>query len=98
MIRCSQRTLTGAGLAVAGIDHFAPHQANIRMIEAMASRLALPPGRVLTSIADYGNSSAATIPLTLSLANAAKPFRAGQSILMTAAGAGLTAGAAVVRL
>ena len=98
MARCSERALARAGLVATDIDHFVPHQANSRICGAVADKLGLDPAWTLSSIADFGNSSAATIPLTLSLAHSARPFARGERLLMTAAGAGLTAGAAVWRI
>ncbi|RUW16909.1 3-oxoacyl-[acyl-carrier-protein] synthase III C-terminal domain-containing protein, partial [Mesorhizobium sp. M4B.F.Ca.ET.013.02.1.1] len=53
---------------------------------------------IIKTIADYGNSSAATIPLSLSLAHQTEPFRRGEKILLAAAGAGLSGGAPVVAI
>lgn len=98
MSQCSERALAQAGLTAAAIERFAPHQANVRIFQAVGDRLGLDPARTLATIADYGNSSAATIPLTLSLAHVARPFRKGEKLLMAAAGAGLTGGAVVFGL
>lgn len=98
MAQCSRSALNRAGLGAADIDHFVPHQANARICGAVGGKLGLDPARTLSSIADFGNSSAATIPLTLSLAQSARPFSRGERLLMTAAGAGLTAGAVVWRM
>jgi 3-oxoacyl-[acyl-carrier-protein] synthase-3 len=68
------------------------------MITAVAQQLGVPDGKVVSSVAEYGNSSAATIPLTLSVASSSERFRPGQRILMCAAGAGLTGGAVVYGL
>jgi 3-oxoacyl-[acyl-carrier-protein] synthase-3 len=73
-----------------------PHQANSRISDAVAQRLSLSRAQTLGSIADYGNSSAATIPLTLSLTQETDPFRNGEKLLLAAAGAGLTGGAVVL--
>lgn len=96
MAECSKRALARAGLSRSDIDRFAPHQANSRISDVVAQRLNLPRAQALGSIADYGNSSAATIPLTLSLTQEADPFRSGEKLLLAAAGAGLTAGAVVL--
>jgi 3-oxoacyl-[acyl-carrier-protein] synthase-3 len=96
MSASARRALDKAGLSAADITHFCPHQANGRMISMVAHQLGIPQERVLSSIADYGNSSAATIPLTLSLAHRQRPFQRGDRLLLCAAGAGLTGGAAVI--
>lgn len=89
--------LAEAGLAAGDVTHFAPHQANGRIVAALGERLAIPPGRTLASFADFGNSSAATIPFTLSLRAEERGYRTGDVLLMAAAGAGLTGGAALFR-
>lgn len=94
----ARRALDRAGLTGEDISHFAPHQANARLMNAVAHNLVIPDAKMLSSVTHFGNSSAATIPLTLSLAHAKRPFKAGETILMSAAGAGLTGGACVLRL
>lgn len=96
MSRCSQGALTAAGLAATGVSRFVPHQANARIFKAVCKSLGIADDRTVKTIADYGNSSAATIPLSLSVAQAAQPFRPGEKLLLAAAGAGLTGGALVV--
>ena len=96
MSATARRAMAQAGVSADDITHFCPHQANGRMTSMVAHQLGIAPEKALSSIADYGNSSAATIPLTLSLANAQKPFAPGERLLVTAAGAGLTGGAAVI--
>lgn len=98
MSASARRALARASLDSDAVTHFVPHQANARLMDKVVHMLALPPERMLSSIARFGNSSAATIPLTLSLANQARAFAPGEIVLMTAAGAGLTGGACVVRL
>ena len=66
-----------------------------RIIEATRHKLAIEPERTLSSVAHYGNSSAATIPFTLSLLAGERRYARGETVLMTAAGAGLTGGALV---
>ena len=98
MCRCSEEALMAAGLCGNDIDRFIPHQANARILDAVGKKLGVPGGKVVKSIDCYGNSSAATIPLSLSLENDAQPLRSGEILLLAAAGAGLTGGALVVRL
>lgn len=97
MTATAKAALAKAGAAVATVSRFVPHQANVRMMAKVAQRIGLEPGRMLSSVADYGNSSAATIPLTLSMDSAIRPLKQGEILLMSAAGAGLTGGAAVFR-
>ncbi|MFG1242609.1 beta-ketoacyl-ACP synthase III [Xanthobacter sp. V7C-4] len=98
MMAASCRTaLEEAALTLDDVTHFLPHQANARIITAVAERLGISPERTLSSVADYGNSSAATVPFTLSALRATRAYGAGDVLLIAAAGAGLTGGAAVFR-
>lgn len=96
MSRCSREALAAADLAAADIARFVPHQANARIFNAVGKSLGIEEDRIVKTIADYGNSSAATIPLSLSIAHGAKPLQPGEKLLLAAAGAGLTGGALVV--
>lgn len=97
MVSAATTALEKAGLTARDVTYFVPHQANARMMAAVARKLAIPPDRMLSTITHYANSSAATIPLTLSAAAPAAGYRPGDIVLMTAAGAGMTGGAAVWR-
>lgn len=77
-------------------DWIIPHQANIRILEAVAERLPVPMARVVTTVAQHGNTSAASIPLALHSAVADGRIQRGQSLLLPAMGAGLTWGAVAV--
>jgi 3-oxoacyl-[acyl-carrier-protein] synthase III len=90
--------LERAGLAAAEVDHCVAHQANGRILGAVARDLGMAEAKMVSIIAEYGNSSAATIPLALSLLRAEGGVRSGQNLLLTAIGAGLTGGAAVFRI
>ncbi|MDP1908585.1 MAG: beta-ketoacyl-ACP synthase III [Hyphomicrobium sp.] len=98
MVASSRAALGNAQLAIADVDSFIPHQANARIIAAVAQQLGVPSAKVVSTIAAYGNSSAATIPLSLSLEAAEGRMVRGRRLLMCAAGAGLTGGAVVYRL
>jgi len=74
-----------------------PHQANIRIIKAMAKNLRVPMERVYTNIYRYGNTSSASIPIALDEANREDLLRKGGYVLLVAFGAGLTWGASIVR-
>ncbi len=95
MVATSRKALARAELTIVNIDRFVPHQANGRLIAAVAHQLDVPESKVISTIADYGNSSAATIPLSLSLSAQQKPLARGERLLMCAAGAGFTGGAVV---
>ncbi|MEP9367917.1 beta-ketoacyl-ACP synthase III [Xanthobacter sp. VNH20] len=98
MTESAKTALDIAGVAPGAVDWLAPHQANARMLDMVAHQLAIAPEKVVRSIARYGNSSAATIPLSLSLAHRERAFRPGETLVLTAAGAGLTGGACVLRI
>lgn len=95
MADSSFAALAQASLTPADIAHWVPHQANSRIIEATRGKLGIDVARTLSSVAHYGNSSAATIPFTLSLMSDERGYRAGDRLLFSAAGAGLTGGAIV---
>jgi 3-oxoacyl-[acyl-carrier-protein] synthase-3 len=97
MTKTSRRALERAGIAAREVDRFIPHQANARMFGAVCDNLGISQARTARTIETYGNSSAATIPLSLSIANRNTRFAEGEALLLTAAGAGLTGGALVIR-
>lgn len=96
MSRCSKEALESAGLSASDVARFVPHQANARIFDAVGRSLGIEDERIVKTIADYGNSSAATIPLSLSVAQGANPVRSGAILLLAAAGAGLTGGALII--
>jgi 3-oxoacyl-[acyl-carrier-protein] synthase-3 len=79
------------------IQWFVPHQANQRIIESMAERFALAPEKVILSVAEHANTSAASIPLALTVAERAGKFRPGDLIVSAAIGGGLTWGSVLLR-
>ncbi len=89
--------LARAGLATTDIDWLVPHQANLRIMTLTAQKLGVPLERVVVTVQDHGNTSAASIPLALSVAHAAGRILPGDVLLMEAIGGGLAWGAAVVR-
>ncbi|MGQ0849067.1 MAG: beta-ketoacyl-ACP synthase III [Actinomycetota bacterium] len=93
----SVRVLEKAGLVLEEVDLLVPHQANVRIIDATARRLRLDPAKVFVNIESYGNTSAATIPVAIAEALEAGRIKPGDNIVLTAFGAGLTWGAAVLR-
>jgi 3-oxoacyl-[acyl-carrier-protein] synthase-3 len=88
--------LARAGIGLADVDLFVYHQANRRILRAVGERLELAPERVLDYIAEYANTSAATIPIALAEAQADGTLATGQRLLFAAFGAGFTWGAVVV--
>lgn len=96
MVSVCNELLERNHLSVKDIDLFVPHQANMRIIEAVGSRLDIREEKVFTNVADYGNTSAASIPLALTEARAQGRISAGARVLVSAFGAGLTWGAALL--
>ncbi|MFD6877374.1 MULTISPECIES: beta-ketoacyl-ACP synthase III [unclassified Streptomyces] len=93
----SARSVAGrVGWDLADIDAFIGHQANIRILKAVAKRLGLPPERVISNIENVGNTAAASIPLALADAAAAGRIKEGDKLLLTAFGGGLTWGSSAV--
>jgi 3-oxoacyl-[acyl-carrier-protein] synthase-3 len=91
----SSRVVEKAGLDLDQVDLLVPHQANVRIIDATARRLGLPPEKVFINIASYGNTSAATIPIALSEALDEGRIRPGANLVFAAFGGGLTWAAGV---
>ncbi|CUX40827.1 Acetoacetyl CoA synthase NphT7 [compost metagenome] len=98
MTETSKRVLHEAGMTAADIDRFVPHQANARMFDAVCGNLGINRQKTVRTIESFGNSSAATIPLSLSITNAERSFLQGETLLLTAAGAGMSGGAVVYRV
>ena len=90
------QVVSDAGLALDEIDLFVYHQANSRIISAVGERLDLPGDRVIDCLADYGNTSAASIPIALAEAASTGLLEKGSRVLLSAFGAGLTWGAGIV--
>jgi 3-oxoacyl-[acyl-carrier-protein] synthase-3 len=97
MTRAAQDAVSRAGLSIEDIDCMVPHQANIRIVEAVAKRLGNGVmDRVFLNLDRYGNTSAASIPLALSEAVAMGRIKKGSHVLMVAFGGGLSWGGTVV--
>lgn len=97
MCEISERLLERNGYQGSDIDCFIPHQANLRIINATASRLGLPPGRVIINIDQYGNTTAATIPLAMQSALESGKLKKGDLVLLASVGAGFTSGSTLLR-
>jgi 3-oxoacyl-[acyl-carrier-protein] synthase-3 len=91
-----RRLLDRCGSSLDDVDLYVPHQSNRRLIEHSARALGLPPERVLVNIDRRGNTSSASIPLALAEAAATGALRAGQTLLLSAVGAGMTWGCALL--
>jgi 3-oxoacyl-[acyl-carrier-protein] synthase-3 len=97
MSEVSQKALDSVGFTVDDVDLLIPHQANIRIIQAVASHLSVPLEKVVTNVERYGNTSSASIPLALEEAWVGGRVNSGSKVLFTALGGGVTAGSVLVR-
>lgn len=89
--------LAKIGLSGEDVDWIVPHQANIRIIEATARRMQVPMDRVVVTVQDHGNTSAASIPLALSVGKARGQIKSGDLVVTEAIGGGLAWGSVVLR-
>jgi 3-oxoacyl-[acyl-carrier-protein] synthase-3 len=90
-------TLSANGVGKDQLDWLIPHQANIRIIEAIAKRLDLPMEKVIVTINTQGNTSAASVPLALDTGIRDGRVQRGQMLLLEAFGGGFTWGSALIR-
>jgi 3-oxoacyl-[acyl-carrier-protein] synthase-3 len=90
-------TLAANGLDQSALDWLVPHQANIRIIQATAKKLDMPMEKVIVTVQDHGNTSAASVPLALDAGVRDGRIKRGDLILLEAFGGGLTWGSALVR-
>ncbi|CAN5615848.1 beta-ketoacyl-ACP synthase III [soil metagenome] len=91
------RVLEKAGLQPEDVDLFVPHQANVRIIDAAAERLNLPPEKVFVNVEKYGNTSGASIPIALAEAERTGKLKPGMLVLTVGFGGGLVWGANLIR-
>jgi len=97
MVSASRSVLEEAGFTVADVDHLVAHQANLRILDAVAARLGVPREKCAINLDEYGNTSSASVPLALDEAERADRIKPGQLVLLCALGAGYAWGAALVR-
>ena len=97
MAEVTEALLKRNGLSGRDIDCFIPHQANVRIINATAERLGLRPESVIVNINEFGNTTAATIPLAMQTAIDQGKLKKGSLVLLAAVGAGFTVGATLLR-
>ncbi len=93
----ANEVLDAAGLTVADLDWFIPHQANIRIMEATAKKLGLPKEKLIATVHHHGNTSAASIPLAMDEAVKDGRILPGQTLLLEGVGGGFTWGAVLLR-
>lgn len=91
------KAMARAGVTAEDVDWIVPHQANIRIIQGTAKKLGLPMENVVVTVQDHGNTSAASIPLALSVGRARGQIKEGDLIVTEAIGGGLAWGAVVLR-
>jgi len=97
MKEAAEKVIERAGLKAEDIACVIPHQANLRIIDAIADRLAVPNERVFVNLDKYGNTSAAAVAIALDEANRTGAFKRGDHIVLVVFGAGLTWAAAAIR-
>jgi 3-oxoacyl-[acyl-carrier-protein] synthase-3 len=93
----AEEALTANGLTIDDVDWVVPHQANVRILDAVSRKLALPEGKMISTVARHANTSAASIPLALNAALSEQKIKTGDLVLMEAIGGGLAWGAALAR-
>ncbi|MEV7503169.1 beta-ketoacyl-ACP synthase III [Streptomyces sp. NPDC093018] len=96
MAASARTALSGAGWTIGDLDHFVPHQANLRILHSVADDLGLSRDRCVTNVDARGNTGAASLPLALADAMAASRLRPGDRLLLTAFGGGLTWGSCLL--
>ncbi|AOF82514.1 3-oxoacyl-[acyl-carrier-] synthase III family protein [Methyloversatilis sp. RAC08] len=89
--------MDAAKLPMSSLDWLVPHQANVRILQSTARRLDLPMDKVVVTVADHGNTSAASVPLALDLAVRDGRIRRGQLVMLEGVGGGFTWGGALLR-
>jgi 3-oxoacyl-[acyl-carrier-protein] synthase-3 len=97
LVSSGEAVLERAGMRSEDVDVYVPHQANIRIIDHATRKLGVPSERVVVNVDRYGNTSSGSIPLALADAQAEGRLQAGNVVLMTGMGAGLTWGSALMR-
>ena len=93
----AQRSMERAGITNSDIDWIVPHQANIRIIKGIARKMGVPLDQVIITVQDHGNTSAASIPLAMSVGKKSGKIKTGDLIVTQAIGGGLAWGSVVLR-
>lgn len=96
--KVAHEVLDAAGVSASEVDWLIPHQANIRIMQGTAKKLGLPMEKMVVTVDQHGNTSAASIPLALDQAMRDGRIKPGQTVLMEGVGGGFTWGAALVRM
>ncbi len=98
MVESSRRAIERANISAKDIKLLIPHQANIRIMKAVAERLSIEDSRIFVNVNKYGNTSAASIPIALDEAVSNKILKKGDIVLLTAFGGGFTWGSCLLKL
>lgn len=93
-----REVLEQTGVCVEEIDWVVPHQANARILDATARKLGIPPDKMIVTVHDHANTSAASVPLALDVARKDGRIKPGDLVMLEAMGAGFTWGACLIRL
>ncbi len=96
--KVAHEALDAAGMQASQIDWLIPHQANIRIMQGTAKKLGLPPEKMVVTVDQHGNTSAASIPLALDVAMRDGRIKPGQHLMMEGVGGGFTWGAVLARV
>jgi 3-oxoacyl-[acyl-carrier-protein] synthase-3 len=96
LVDSAEKVLDRCGVPVDEVDVYVPHQANVRIIDHARKKLGIPEERTVVNVDRFGNTSSGSIPLALADAEADGRLRAGELVLMTGMGAGLTWGSALI--
>jgi 3-oxoacyl-[acyl-carrier-protein] synthase-3 len=96
MAAATREVLEASGLSLEDVDHLVPHQANQRILSAVAENLGVPESRVVSTIRDFGNNSAASVPLAFDRAVQLGRIKRGDTVALAAFGGGLAWGAALL--
>jgi 3-oxoacyl-[acyl-carrier-protein] synthase-3 len=97
LVEVANEVLTAAGMTAAQVDWLIPHQANVRILQATAKRLQIPAEKCIVTVAEHGNTSAASIPLALDEAVRSGRIQRGQHLLLEGVGGGFTWGATLLK-
>ena len=97
MTACCKEALVATSTKIEDVDWIVPHQANMRIIEAVSNYFEFPMSKIISTVHETGNTSAASIPIAFDIAYRDGRIKRGQMILLTGFGAGLTSGSALLR-
>lgn len=97
MAKASEKVMESSGMSVSDVDLYIPHQANSRILEATAKRLGIDREKVFSNVSDYGNTSAASIPIALYEALSTERIKVGDNLVLASFGAGLSWAAVALR-